>query len=67
VTVTIFHEKTSSARLTVDVPEAGRMLGISRNAAYDAVKRKEIPSVKIGRRIVVPIAALRAMIGEAAD
>jgi excisionase family DNA binding protein len=49
---------TASERRTYDVEEAGRMLGISRNAAYAAVKDGTIPSIKIGpKRIVVPKAA----------
>jgi len=39
---------------TIDVPEAARQLGLSRNAAYEAVKRGEIPAVRIGRRLFVP-------------
>jgi excisionase family DNA binding protein len=45
-------------RPTVPVEEAGKLLGISRGSAYDAVATGEIPSIKIGRRIVVPTAAL---------
>ncbi|WP_018391065.1 helix-turn-helix domain-containing protein [Ancylobacter sp. FA202] len=50
-------------RLTVDVVTAARVLGIGRNAAYEAVKVGEIPSLKIGGRIVVPTAPLRKMLG----
>ena len=35
----------------VDVPEAAKILGVSRNSGYEAVKRKEIPSIRIGRRL----------------
>ncbi len=52
---------------TVTVEEAGRMLGISRNSAYDAVAAGEIPSIKIGRRIVVPTAALLRLLAVDAD
>ena len=41
-------------RKTYDVEEAGRLAGISRNHAYEAVKSGEIPSIKIGNRILVP-------------
>ena len=44
----------SAERLVYSVPEAGRLLGLSRNAAYAAAKRGEIPSIRIGRRLVVP-------------
>ena len=46
--------------LTVD--EAAKLLRISRGSAYEAVARKEIPSIKIGRRILVPRAAIEALI-----
>jgi hypothetical protein len=35
---------------------------ISRAAAYEAVKNGEIPSIKLGHRIVVPTAAVRRML-----
>ena len=35
-----------------------KILGIGRNTAYEAVKKGEIPSVKVGRRILVPSKAL---------
>jgi len=49
-------------RLTLTVEEAAAALGISRSFAYEAVYRKEIPHVKIGRRILVPKAALQRML-----
>jgi excisionase family DNA binding protein len=39
---------------TYTVPEAGRRLGISRDAAYGAARRGEIPTIRLGRRLVVP-------------
>jgi excisionase family DNA binding protein len=47
---------------TIRVEDAARALGISRSAAYEAVRRGEIPAIKIGHRIVVPVAALRRML-----
>jgi excisionase family DNA binding protein len=38
---------------------AARALGVSRGAAYEAVKSGDIPSIKIGKRIVVPTAWVR--------
>jgi len=49
-------------RLTISVIEAGRRLGVGKNAAYDAARRGEIPILRIGRRMVVPIAAFEAML-----
>jgi excisionase family DNA binding protein len=45
-------------RLVFTVEEAAGLLGISRSFAYEAVQRGEIPSMRIGRRILVPKAAL---------
>jgi hypothetical protein len=41
----------------------GKRLG--RNAFYDAIKRGEIPSVRIGRRIFVPMVAAKRKLGGA--
>ena len=41
-------------RLTYTVDEAAQLLGISRNSAYEAVRRGEIPTIRLGRRILVP-------------
>lgn len=54
-------------RKTYGVEEAGRLLGIGRNQAYEAAKRGDIPTIKIGKRILVPKAALDRMLsGDAA-
>ncbi len=44
--------------LTMTVEEAGQLLGIGRSSAYGAIRRGELPSLKIGRRILVPRSAL---------
>jgi len=49
-------------RLVVTVAEAGELLGISRAFAYELVARGELPVIRLGRRIVVPKAALLAMV-----
>ena len=57
-------------KLAVTVPEAAGMLGIGRDAAYAAVKRGQIPSYWVGRKILVPLDRLRAVIngeGRASD
>jgi excisionase family DNA binding protein len=48
---------------TTTVETAGRVLGISRNAAYQAVRNGEIPSIRMARRVVVPTTPLRRMLG----
>lgn len=48
------------------VEEARKRLRIGRNAVYDAIARKEIPSIRIGRKYLVPRVAFEAMLrGEA--
>jgi excisionase family DNA binding protein len=51
-----------SEQPTTRVEDAARALGVSRSAAYEAVRRGEIPSIRIGHRIVIPTAALRRML-----
>ena len=50
--------RPSNDRKTYDVEEAGGLLGIGRNQAYDAAKRGDIPTIRIGKRVLVPKAAL---------
>lgn len=54
-------------RLTMPVEEAGEMLGISRSLAYELVRRGELPSLRLGRRLVVPVRALEAMVEHASE
>jgi hypothetical protein len=54
--------------LTLSVPAAGKKyFGLSRNGAYDAAARGEIPTIKIGRLLRVPIRALEAMLDRASE
>ena len=47
---------------TLTVPQAARLLGISRGSGYQAAQLGEIPTIKIGRRLLVPRAALDRML-----
>jgi excisionase family DNA binding protein len=51
--------------LVYDVPEAGEMLGLTRNASYEAAKRGDIPTIRIGKLIRVPKAAFHKMLEQA--
>jgi excisionase family DNA binding protein len=53
----------SGDRLVVTVAEAGRLLGISRAFAYELAARGELPTIHLGRRVLVPKVALLAMVG----
>ena len=48
---------------TLTIEEAAQELGISRNGAYQAAGRGELPTIRIGRRLLVPRAALAQMLG----
>ena len=54
-----------SEPICVSVSTAAKMLGVSRNTAYTMVKLKQLPTIRCGhRRLVVPLPALRKMLGE---
>ena len=47
---------------TITVDELGELMGVSRSTAYESVRNGEIPSIRLGRRIVIPTAAVRRML-----
>lgn len=52
--------------VVISVTEAAVLAGLSRQSAYEAARRGEIPTVRIGRRILVPRKKLlRLLNGEA--
>jgi excisionase family DNA binding protein len=53
----------ASGPLTLTVEEAGRLLGISRGAAYRAAACGQIPTIRVGRRLLVPTARLHQLLG----
>jgi excisionase family DNA binding protein len=55
----------ATERQTLKIEEAAKILGISRNTAYDAVRSGQLPTVKIGRRFLVPKAALERLLESA--
>jgi hypothetical protein len=44
-------------------PDAGRAVGMGRSATYDAVRRGELPTVRVGRRVLVLVRPLRELLG----
>jgi excisionase family DNA binding protein len=54
-------------RRTISVPEAAKWLGISRGAAYAAAISGQIPTIRIGRLLRVPIVALERKLAEVAQ
>ena len=49
-------------RVTYTVLEAAKILGLSRSGAFEAVKRGFIPHLRIGKRILIPRAAIEKML-----
>jgi Helix-turn-helix domain len=48
---------------TLSVPEAGRIyFNLSKNGAYEAAARGDIPTIKIGRLLRVPVVQLERML-----
>jgi excisionase family DNA binding protein len=53
--------------MTCSVPEAGELLGIGRDAAYAAAGRNEIPTLRLGRTLRVPVPKLLELLGATPD
>jgi excisionase family DNA binding protein len=51
-------------RLTCTVTEAAGLLGISRGAAYEAARSGQLPTLRIGKRLLVPIGALHKLLDQ---
>jgi hypothetical protein len=48
---------------TLTVPQAGRVyFDLGRNASYEAARRGDIPTIRIGRLLRVPVVALERML-----
>jgi excisionase family DNA binding protein len=54
--------RSDDERLAIAVEDAAHLLGISRSLAYELCARGELPTIRLGRRLVVPKRALFAMI-----
>ena len=53
-------------KLVYSVTEIGELLGIGRSKAYELVRSGTIPSLRLGRRIVIPKLALSRLLAECA-
>jgi len=56
---------TESPSPVMTVEEAGRYLRLSRGSAYEAARRGDIPTLRIGRRLLVPRGALERLLASA--
>lgn len=58
----------SESRKTISVPEAGReYFGFGRHSSYEAAKRGDIPTIKVGRLLKVPVRAMEAKLNRVAE
>jgi excisionase family DNA binding protein len=55
-------DENDDQRLVYEVPEAGALLGLSKNASYEAAKRGDFPTIKLGKLIRVPKAAFHRLL-----
>ena len=53
-------------RLVLTIEEAGKLLGLGRSGTYEAARRGDIPTLRIGSRILVPKVALLKLLEETA-
>ena len=60
ITETVMHPKTLS------VPTAGKIYyDIGRNASYEAAKRGDIPTIRVGKLLRVPVVAMERKLEQA--
>jgi excisionase family DNA binding protein len=53
-------EIMNTEKLTYNVSEAAIRLGVSLPSLYQAIRKGEVPVIRIGHRILIPISALEA-------
>jgi excisionase family DNA binding protein len=56
--------RLGDGKLCYTVPEAAALIGVSRNNGYELAKRGEIPTIRFGKRIMVPKVKFHRMFGE---
>ena len=57
---TSLHLDQLASRATITIEQTAQLLGLGRTAAYDAARRGELPTRRLGRRLLVPVPALLA-------
>jgi hypothetical protein len=55
--------ETLGDSVIMSVPAAGKLMGLGRAAAYGAASRGELPTLRFGRKLVVPVAELQRLLG----
>jgi excisionase family DNA binding protein len=61
----IFNKRSDDwmHQATLSVDETASVLGISRNSVYAAIRAGDVPSIRVGRRFLVPTALLAELLG----
>lgn len=54
--------KNGEERLVFSIREAAQLLGISLNLTYELAKAGKLPTIKLGKRLLVPKVALQRML-----
>jgi excisionase family DNA binding protein len=49
--------------LTYSVGEAAKAIGMSRTSTYELIRRDELPTIRIGKRVLVSKASVREFVG----
>jgi excisionase family DNA binding protein len=60
---TTFSLDQLEGRVTITIEQAAQVLGLGRTAAYEAARRGELPTRRLGRRLLVPVPALLTWLG----
>lgn len=56
-----------SEKLLVSVDEAGTLLGVSRSVAYTLSRSEGFPTIRVGRRVLIPLEQLKEWIARQAQ
>ena len=51
-------------RVLISVPDALKQVQIGRSLMYNAIKTRQIPSVRIGKRILIPADFINRLLAE---
>ncbi len=57
------EDSSKENKLCYTIPEAAKLIGVSRNQGYELARRGELPIVKMGKLLFVPKAKLHKMFG----
>jgi excisionase family DNA binding protein len=57
------NESNPEAPQTLTVEAVARILGVSRESCYRAVRAGQIPALRLGRRWVIPVSGVRRLLG----